>query len=432
MTAPTFVPRIGSMKTKGGRYADGTTSYQRVSNLLKNIETDTYHLELWKRRQVAIGMSQRPDLVLGVAAAAQYDPATGKLTKDAKDSINELCKQAMNEAKSRAGQNRGNAVHTATERLDLGESTEQIALPYPFNADLAAYETLKRVMGLSFRPEHIERTVVIDAVQAAGTFDRVGTSTWLEQQGILGPGELLVVDVKTEDDPLLNMIHICPQLACYVNGDRMFIPAPTTEDVFAGTYEPMPEVSKIVGLVIHVRNGRAIPYLVNLTDGWRAARRAAEQRDDLKRSKLAVGEDGAWAVALPNLPMPPATDLTAAAHERGPMGFSAPAGTPAGYREHAVGDSVTVAGATFTKHSEPGDPLGELRAQLIEAIWQATDLGGLAALYEQATNLGVHWTGAVAMAGTGRQRVIECVQRDMHNPATTSKCACGWERGMAA
>ena len=422
------------MKTKGGRYSDGTSSYQRVSNLLKNIETDTYNLELWKQRQVAIGMSQRPDLVLGVAAAAQFDPATGKLTKDAKDAINDLCKQAMNEAKSRAGQNRGNAVHTATERLDLGESVEQIALPYPFNADLAAYETLKRVMGLSFRPEHIERTVVIDAVQAAGTFDRLGTSIWLEQQGILAPDELIVIDVKTEDDPLLNMIHICPQLACYANADRMFIPAPTAEDVFAGTYEPMPEVSRIVGLVIHVRNGRAIPYLVNLTDGWRAARRAAEQRDDLKQSKLAVSEEGAWAVALPNLPLPAAADLVATAHERGPMGFSAPPGTPAGGApaEHAVGDQVTVAGVTFTKHGEQGDPLGELRGQLIEAIWQTTDLGGLAALYEQATTMGVHWNGAVQMAGTGRQRVIECVQRAMHDPATTSKCACGWERGMAA
>ncbi len=425
MTVPTIIPRVGPMRTTGGRYADGTSNYQRVSNLLKNIETDTYNLDQWRKRQVAIGMSMRPDLVLGVAAAAQFDPVTGKLTKDAKSAINDLCKQAMDAAASKAGANKGSAVHTATERLDLGESVNAIGLPYPFNADLAAYETLKRVMGLAFLPEHIERTVVIDEVAAAGTFDRIGTSTLLEQRGILAPGERLVVDVKTEDDPLLNLLHICPQLACYANGNRMFIPAPTVDDVNAGTYEAMPSVSKIVGLVIHVKNGRAVPYLVDLDRGWRSARRAAAQREALAESKRKIGDEGAWATILP-VDLPPAADLIASAHERGPMGYSAPAG------EAPVGASVTVAGMEFTKHSEPGDPLGELRGQLIEAIWQARSTGDLASLYEQATVMSIAWSGAVAMAGTARQRIIECPQRAMHDPSTTAKCACGWTRGVAS
>lgn len=412
MTAPQIVGRLGPMATKNKRYADGTSTYQRVSTLLKNIETDTYNLDQWRKRQVAIGMSMRSDLVLGVAAAAQFNPETGKLTDEAKHTINDLCTQAMDAAASKAGANAGSAVHTATERLDLGEPAEQIALPYPYSADLTAYATLKRAMGLAFRPEHIERTVVIDALGAAGTFDRLGTSTLLEERGILAPGELIVVDVKTEDDPTYNLIHICPQLASYANGDRMFTPAPTAEDRYAGTYEPMPAVNKTVGLVIHIKKGHARPLLVNLESGWRSALRAAEQRDELALSKRKLGEDGAWVLHLP-VDLPPATELVQTAVARGPMGFSAPEGTPAGY-------------------AEPDDPLGELRGQLIEAIWQAAGLGDLARLYEAATAQGVAWSGAVQMAGTARQRIIECPQRAMHDPSTTAKCACGWTREVAA
>lgn len=470
MTEP--ISRVGKMRVNGqGRYADGFRTWQRTSNLLKNIETDTYNLDEWRENMLAVGLAARPDLVLGVAAAAQFDPVTGKLTKEAKSTLRGLRKQASDAAKSKAGANAGTAVHTATERLDMGESVEQIALPYPYSADLKAYETLVRVMGLRFRPDMIERTVRNTTVDCCGTFDRFGESDLLVERGILAPGELLVVDVKTEADPLLNLIHIAPQLATYANADGMFVPAPTEENEYAGTYSAMPNVSKIVGLVIHVRDGRAVPYLIDLSKGWTSAQRAYAQREAMRESKIKLGDEGAWAFALP-VDMPPATEIVAAAHARHVAELAqrkAAEGDPTAGLCPNCAPLLVGASADRVDGSDPSTPCDTcsqtqistavgteqvaarrvdgniewrpagaippgpqpLEAMLWEAIQIATDLDELSRLFEQASATGVEWAGPIAEAGIARARIVSCVQRAMHDPATTSKCACQWTRGMA-
>lgn len=440
--------RVGRMRTNGNsQYSDGERTYQRVSTLLKNLETDTYHLNLWKQRQVAIGMSKRPDLVLGVAAATQIDPATGKLTDAAKSEINGLCKQASQAAGSSSGANQGTAVHTATERLDLGETVEQIALPYPFDADLRAYSVLRKAMGLDFRAEHVERSVRtdIDGTLVVGTYDRFGESEWLAQQGFLAPGEGLIVDVKTENDPLLNLLHIAPQLAIYANAREQFVPAPTEDNPSAGTYEPMPKVSKAIGLVIHVRNGRATPYLVDLVAGWEAARGAEAQRRRVAASKVKLGEPGCWAIPL-DVPLPAATEIVARAAEPELQAAQAlTVHTAAGVEltasagEAVVQQAVRNPDGTTTWHvveSTPAPvpvPAGPqpLEAMLWEAIQSAMSLDELSGLFERATATGVAWEGPIAEAGIVRGRIVSCKQRTMHDPTTTGKCACGWARGMA-
>lgn len=444
--------RVGTMSVKNGRYCDGDRTYQRVSNLLKNIETDTWNLDEWRENMLAVGFSMRPDLVLGVAAAAQFG-ADGKLTPEAKSTLRGLRKQATDAAKSKQGANVGTAVHTATERLDLGESVEQIGLPAPYDADLRAYEQLKQVMGLRFRPEHIERTVRNTTTDNCGSYDRIGECELLVERGVLAPGEMLIVDVKTEGDPLRNMIHIGPQLAEYANADDQFVPEPqpaTDADPlgpFRGRYEPMPAVSKIVGLMIHVRDGRAVPYLVNLTAGWKSALRAAEQRDELAASKTPLGNPGAWAVLVQlDMPTPaPAAGITAAAVARGPMGFSAPAGitTPADYRATAdmprsqiVEQSVRGADGLVRWQpieevrpqldqaiAEAGNPLVRMLADQIDA---AQDTARLGELYELAVANGVEWSGTVAYLGERRRQVVECVQRPLHAGLNGGACACGW------
>jgi hypothetical protein len=439
--APTALElRVGRMKTNGNsQYNDGTRTYQRVSNLLKNLETDTYHLDLWKQRQVAIGMSKRPDLVLGVAAATQIDPTTGKLTPAAKAEINGLCKQASDAAASKAGANQGTAVHTATERLDLGETLEQIGLPYPYDADLRAYDVLSRAMGLRFRAEHVERSVRtdVDGTLVVGTYDRFGESEWLTQQGFLAPGEGLIVDVKTEGDPLLNLLHIGPQLAIYANAHEQFCPEPTEDQPYAGRYEPMPNVSKAIGLIIHVRNGRATPYLVDLTAGWEAARGAEAQRRRVAAAKTKLGEPGCWAIPL-DVPMPAATEIVAQSHERELTQRLIPTPEiPSPAPEAVVQQAVRNPDGTTTWHvveSPAPVPPGPqpLEAMLWEAIQAASSLDELAALFERATATGVAWEGPIAEAGIVRAAIVRCAQRAMHDPATTGKCACGWARGMAS
>lgn len=427
--------RVGTMRIENHRYRDNERTWQRTSTMLKQLQTsaDSFGLDAWKQRQVALGMAQRPDLVLGVAAAAQFGD-DGKLTDDAKSTINGLCKQAMDAAKSKAGSNSGSAVHTATERLDLGESISEIGLPAPYSGDLLAYENLKIGMRLSFNARHIERSVRNTELDTVGTYDRVGWSGLLEELGYLAPGEQLVVDVKTEERPELNLMKITAQMADYAYADGQWVPEPTIDNPYAGHYEPMPNVSKAIGLIIHLRGARAVPILVDLTKGIEACRAAAAQRDRSREAKLALGEPGAWAFPL-NVPLPPAATVTQSAVAQGPNGYAAPRPEPA--VEHAVGDTVTVGGIPFTKHSEfpeaaqVASEVETLRGQLVEAIGQAADLTALASLYEIAQASGVRWDGAVAIAGTARQRIVQCKQRAMHDPATTGKCACGWERGMA-
>jgi len=447
-TPPRIVGRIGKMQVSNGRYHDGVRSYQRVTNLLKEIETDTWNLDEWDRNMHVIGLAMRPDLVLGVAAAAQYDEH-GKLTAEAKSTLRGLRSQAVAAAKSKAGANQGTAVHTATERIDLGETVEQVALPYPFDLDLIAYRDLVAAMGIRYRPEHIERSVRNVVTDNVGTFDRLGESEMLVQMGVLAPGELIVVDVKTEDAPLYNLMHIAPQLAEYANAADMFVPEPTADAPSAGRYEPMPNVSRVAGLVIHVRNGRAVPYLIDLTSGWSSALRAAEQRDAMKASKIKLGEPGCWAVAVPiDLPAPArvvdsaAVAASAAQHaiERGgqrcltcqkpitpgrPHACPAPAARPA--ETAVVQQAVTGADGNVTWHVIPDGPQ-PLEAMLWADIMAAPDLPTLATLFERASAQGIEWAGPIANAGIERSRIVQCPQRELHN---VGACACGWREGLA-
>lgn len=464
--------RVGTMRVRNGRYFDGVTSYQRTSNALKEIETDTYHLDEWRANMLAVGLSMRSDLVLGVASAAQFDAETGKLTREAKSTLRGLRYQAEQAAKSKAGANQGTAIHTATERLDFGESVEAINLPAPFDRDLRAYAALKDAMGLTYQPDHIERTVRIEGFGVAGTYDRLGRSRYLEERGILAPGELIVVDVKTESAPLMNMIHIAPQLAFYAHGEDVFVPEPRPTSVddpngeYAGRWERMPQVNVVAALVIHVRDGRATPYLVDLTAGWDGVQAAVRQRDRIKAAKTELGKDGSWAILLPiDLPeqAPAVQGIVEAAAARGPLGYSAPAGmTPQQYAATAhlpraeaaaaiagpppggyqVGDTVTVGGIEFTKHAElptgaelvgghgpmPTTIIDEhpLETMLVEAIHAAPTREVLAALYDKAVEHGVPWVGQVEQAANLRFAIVECPQRSLHTPQHGGACACGW------
>lgn len=437
LQAPQIVARVGTMpKNHQKRYDDGTRTWQSMTKLLENIETDTWNLDEWKGNMAAIGLSMRPDLVLGVSAAAQFDPVTGKLTKEAKDAIRGLRRQAMDVAKGRAGANQGTAMHTATERLDLGESPESIGLPYPFDADLRAYDVLKRAMGLAFDPRHVERTVRVPELDVCGSWDRIGTCRWLEEKGMLAPGERVIVDVKTEGAPLLNLIHIAPQLAGYVHGDGMWDPA-------VSDYEPMPAVNQHIGLIIHVRDGAATPYVVNLAAGWKSAQRAAEQRDEMKASKRKLGEEGAWVMAL-DVKLPAATELVArqaqaelaaAARERSEtlarnalaaMSGPAPEIPPTVQGEVAV--KLDNGMTTFAPATADDTRGREMIRLAIEAIGTAVTLQDLAAIYDNVIGKGVAWDGEVARAGEYRSRIVQCPQRELHSG--TGRCACGWREGL--
>src|SRR5215831_14489249 len=73
--------------------------YTRCTTYVSALE-DTYNLSRWQQRMVAIGLAERQDLLLAVAAH-----------RDDKAHLNELCEKALEAAKGSAPATTGTALH---------------------------------------------------------------------------------------------------------------------------------------------------------------------------------------------------------------------------------------------------------------------------------------------------------------------------------
>jgi len=398
-----------------------------MTTMLKHLQTeaDSYHLGEWKKRCVLVGAAMREDLRLGAQAIG---PAPW--SKEDKDTLSSLAYKALEVGKGEDGATLGTAMHTATERVDAGEDVLEVAKAFPavYRRSLQAYEHLVRANG--WEVVEIERTVRMSELDVAGTFDRV--------YRIPGYG-LVIGDVKTEGSPLLNLEKIGAQLGGYANGDAVWSPVMmawvSIEKLLAGS------INRDVAVLVHVRDGEAVPYLLDIRKGYAAARSAAAKRDQSKSAKIALGSAGCWAAPMPVKLPAPAELLTAEA-------------VRADYANPARAESVTVRiepdpprgsfGAMVASMADPVDaafgtpppvtdttsftPEAEPWRRVVREIWLADSRAELSGCFELASALLVQWVGPVAQAGEARLRIVECVQRAMHSPATTAKCACGWTR----
>lgn len=357
--------------------------YRRTSTLVKEVETDNYNLDKWKQRQVLIGAARRGDLVTAVKALGPPDPTTG-WTRDQKNLLDELVDKASEAAKDTDGAITGTAVHTLTERLDRGEPLGNVLaaeLPAAVGQALRTYAAMRELNG--WKSIEIERTVVLDELEVAGTFDRVDYLP--ELVGLLGPGVCqydtperpcddvglhggdlpVIVDVKTEKDPTLNGLHIGPQLAIYSRARRMWrrtggahplmrngevVRYPSGDVIMVpnGEYVPAPCVRQDVAVVVHVFDGDAAPLLLNLAEGWSAAVAAYEQVQRKTRAKRKVGAAGAWFAPLPTKRP---SRLTSFVEHAAAQRYADPNRPGPGQ----VGEVVTVAGVDFTRKVAAGD-----------------------------------------------------------------------------
>lgn len=457
----------GTMPNTGrwGWYKDHEgREWRRVSTLIKKVETNSFGLEQWKLRQVLLGAARRDDIVLGVKALGDV-PAAG-WNEPTKKRLNAWAEDCMQAAGSSAGATNGTAMHDLTERVDRGEPIDQVAagLPGPAAADLRAYAKLRELNG--WRSVEIERTMVCDELEVAGSFDRIDEipgltdllGEWICQHGHnhdMGNSSV-IVDVKTEGNPLLNGLHIGPQLAIYSRARRMWLSG--IEGL--GThpmYVDAPCVRQDVAIIVHVRDGKAIPYFVDLTAGWEAAQAAYAQ---LKREQAAKK----WFAPVPGVVEPkPAEVLTEVAvagryadPERPPSTALATAmldasrvtatvlgpapmpaepldaeevmynranGLPAYYREPAQTQVAKRGADGLVRWSQTGGTSGPV-ARVLQLISEAPDMAALGELWQGWTDAGNAWDGEVAAAGEARRRIIECPQAALHTGA--GKCACGW------
>lgn len=216
--------------------------YARASSYGDVLE-DRRNLEKWLIRTAAVGLSDRPDLLLSVAAH-----------RSDKRKLDRVCDEAVEAAKGSAKATTGTALHALTELVDQGSGLPQ--LPDSAVADLEAY----RQATAGLHVEAIETFVVLDRPQVAGTFDRI----------VEYGGDRYVADIKT-GSVKWGQGKIAVQLAVYANGDRY--------DPETGTRAPL-DVSREWGLVIHLPQGEGECHLfwVDLDAGWRGVELASEVR----------------------------------------------------------------------------------------------------------------------------------------------------------
>jgi hypothetical protein len=239
---PTPAPNPGRVRMERGRYKlpDPDTGkdalFTRVSNIAKVLE-DTYHLDQWKDRMLAKGLSMRPDLVM-LAGATPLD----EKWKFAQD----IVKPARDTAGGSEGANHGTAFHSLTEIVDRGEPIPQGT--HPDNVKrLELYRQSLKDNRLAVIPDWMERVVLNREHRIVGRTDRALIARDMSVLGDPSTGYGCVIgDVKSQKSMDFGCMSIAMQLAIYAHADLVW-----NED--EGRWEePNIELNQDVAVVMHV------------------------------------------------------------------------------------------------------------------------------------------------------------------------------------
>lgn len=219
-------------------------AYTRCTTFVDVLD-DKYNLQQWQQRMVAIGLADRPDLLLSVSAHRGDKKELNRITADAREA-----------AAAGAAATTGTALHKLIEILDRGDPMPLV--PAAYQADIEAYraatECLESVL--------IEQMHVHDEYEIGGTPDRI----------VRHNGRLYVADIKTGSIDY-GALKIAMQLAVYANS--------TPYDIATGRRQPLDEpVDTQRAIVIHLPagQGKCTLHWVDIDRGWRAVETAAYVR----------------------------------------------------------------------------------------------------------------------------------------------------------
>lgn len=241
--------------------------YTRATTLAGAID-DKSGLMLWKQRLTALGLVDRRDLLTAIAAT---DPGDKK-------ALNRLVEEAAEHAGATAAATIGTALHTFTERIDLGLDVGPV--PAGLEADLHAYRAF--TAAAAWHVEAVEVFLVNHAYTVAGTADRI----------VRIDGRNYIADVKSSQS--VDFVQSwAAQTAIYANS--------LPWDYGKGCTVPwgvdgQPEApSKDRALIIHMPagQGRCSAYWIDIKAGWDAVRLAVRVREyRAKRDLLTAYQPG--------------------------------------------------------------------------------------------------------------------------------------------
>lgn len=287
-------------------------AYMRVTTFVKCLD-DTFHLERWKMRMVALGMANRRDLVLAATAINNPDDQYQKRT------LNDLAQNAIEAAKGTAAATTGTALHSFSERVDRGESLGD-NVPEEYLADLEAYARVMRF----FEIVAIEGFCVVDSLRIGGSYDRIlrftaetldayeaekGERLCYPDATEVQPGDTVIGDLKTGKSIDFGIGAIAMQLGAYANAQDY--------DHTLGTRSPLAgNPSKKWAIVMHLPAGKGRVELVwvDVEAGFAAAKEIAPAVHGWrKRKDLSYGfhSESVAPIAAATLPEQIATATTA-------------------------------------------------------------------------------------------------------------------------
>jgi hypothetical protein len=209
------------------------------------------------------------------------------------DAVKKQCRKLAAEAAKAGGaedaRDRGSALHAIIAGINRGGSPHFVG--NETLADLEAYCQTLEDYGVVVRPELVERSVVLDEWQIAGTPDGVAD--------VLGHELPMVVDVKTGADPSYSWLPWSVQEAIYAHADALYTQGARPQDF---TREPFPAVDQDVGLVIWLPagSGRCELFTLDLRAGFEAFHLAMEVRAFRARKDLHA-PFSRWAPPAPRL-----------------------------------------------------------------------------------------------------------------------------------
>lgn len=209
-----------------GYWLDGKRC--KSPSAIAKVPDDSSALDKWRRRQTAIGLAMRPELLTEIAANVED-----------KQALDAICERAMDHAGASSGRNWGSAVHLVIERDIAGATileTPETARVRKQWQQLLADHRLEVVRA--------EAVVVHPELMIAGRFDQVMRST--------DTGEMFVMDVKTgaSADQFLQAHAV--QLWLYASAPLMATGPQGDVDFEVTEFDPMLEVSQSVAFVAHI------------------------------------------------------------------------------------------------------------------------------------------------------------------------------------
>jgi PD-(D/E)XK nuclease superfamily len=251
--------------------------YQRTTTFIDVLQ-DEFLLKQWGNRNVAWGMSQRPDLVL--AASSCKRPSEIESGSEDYRELNNVVAEAQREAGDKIKATIGTSLHKLTHMMDRGDTLGTV--PARWQPDLDAYAQWSKDAGVewvsveSFRVgdwwvkdisecDHKAKRYGgdCDCYGVAGTVDRIG---WYR-------GRLRIFDIKTGSD--FNKLGHAMQLAAYAH----MVPYE-----YPGDTRGFDDVDLDVGHIIYLPEGKGHVRMetMDLRKGWDACQLAKQVWDARK------------------------------------------------------------------------------------------------------------------------------------------------------